>query len=74
MVGWIRQIFNATLNYMMPLAAFIIALCDMKLERIYFSWSMISIANTLVFNILVFNYKPTIILRQISTIEDGRTL
>jgi hypothetical protein len=59
---------------MLPLAAWILALCDMRLDKIYFSWSMVSIANTVVFNILVRNYKPVIIERVELPIDEERTL
>lgn len=59
---------------MIPLASFTLALCNMRLDRLYFLWTIITVANTVLFNILVYKYPPVIGKKLVSEIGIDRSL
>lgn len=63
-----------TFNFILPLASFIIVLCEMKLDKMYFYWTIITVANTIVFNIYVYKFPPIMVKKEPSKVEPNKTL
>jgi hypothetical protein len=55
------KIIVMTFNFMLPLTALVLALLNMRFDRLYFLWTIISIGNTIVLNILVYSYPPIMV-------------